>query len=176
MENRIIVDIETYLELMERICLKYRLTDFDNLIFINGLRLPLEYRCEASNYPKEFISNRPFHPIISAGLAKDIILTSYIRDDMRKLMLTNPLIADYEAEKFIPDNKTLNGVILDFLGDVNANDMDELIKISDQMLNYLDKFNLPNDKILDINIERNFITIDIGENIAYLRMKEAGYA
>lgn len=175
MKDKIIIDIEIYLELMEQVCLKYRRIDYNNLIFINGIRLPLEVRCEAGKYPTEFISNKPFHPIVAAGLAKEIILSSYVRDDIRKLMLTNPLVPDYVPDKYIPESKTLDGVISDFLGDVDDEDVEELIKISDQMLNYLSKFNIPNDRVLDIDIEKNFIVINIGENIAILRMREAGY-
>lgn len=176
MNNKIIVDIESYLELMELICTKYRNVNYDDLLFVNGLRLPLEFRCECNKYPTEFISNRPFHPIVSAGLAKELLLLGLTSDKYKKLMRTNPLLEGVVSDSYIPESKTSTNLIYDFLGDhVAYEDMEELERIYDQMLLYLKKFNIPDDRVLDIDIEKNYIVINIGENIAYLRLKEAGY-
>jgi len=174
MSSKIIVDIESYLELMEPICLKYRKIKYDDLLFVNGIRLPLEFRCESGSYPREFISNRPFHPIVAAGLAKELLLFGLAGDKYKKLMRTNPLLEGVVSDSYIPESKSSTNIIYDFLGDhVEIDDVDELENIFDQMLLYLRKFNIPNDKVLDIDIEKNYTVINIGENIAYLRMMEA---
>jgi len=176
MNNQVIVDIENFLELMEPICVKYREVSYHDLLFVKGLRLPLVLRCESGKYPEEFISRVPFHPIIAAGLAKELILFGLTNESSRKLMLTNPLLKDCKVDMFIPDSKTTDSLIIDYFGiDIDHYDMEELLNISDQMLQYLEKFNIPGDRILDIDIEKSYIVINIGENIAHLRLKEAGY-
>lgn len=176
MYDKIIVDIESFLELMEPICLKYRRMDLRHLVFVNGTRLPLTVRCDMGKYPQEFISPTPFHPIVAAGLAKDLILDSFVCDKYRKLMISNPLLPEQPSDNYIPNSKSIDRIITDFLSDdMDHDDIEELVNIADEMIRYLSKFNIPNDRVLDIDIERNYIVITFGENIAYLRLKEAGY-
>jgi len=175
--DRIILDLEPYLCLIEDICHNHKSVFFKDLLFVKNKRFPLEYRWESGKYPDSWISDKPYLSIVSAPLVRDLIKFCIIDDPkIHDMMKSNPLENDKVKTSFIPCFKDEYSIIYNYLDSKPSDEeVDEIIDVTGQIVEYVSRY-VDSERILDIDIESQYFEITMKENIAYLRMKEAGYA
>ena len=176
LRNTIILDLEPYLAVIEDICYKHKKVFFKDLIFAKNKRYPLEYRWKAGQYPEEFISDKPFLSVIAATLMCDLIKFCVIDNPkIKEMMKKNPIETDNVQVSYIPCFSDEYGIIYDYLDTKPTDDeVEEIIDVTNQIVDHVKRY-IDTQRVLEIDIESQYFEITMKENIALIRMEEAGY-
>lgn len=169
-----ILDIEHILGIMEPLCQKYKhYTRSPDLLYVRGIRFPLENRSIAREVEGAKLSSRPFHPVLAAGLMREVIPHLIVSSELKHLFIKNTL--NKNCEEVINTKCDIDTVVKEYLDyPLEREDEIELLRLVDDACAKVDALSIPKDFIVDVDIESRYIIIKLKKHICHFRMEEVG--
>ncbi len=178
--TRYALDIDSVLDLLEKTILRY----YDlpqELRFVKGRREPLNKSSDYKDVHNQSIENKPFHPFLSAYIAREAVMNYlYHINPTKELLYTNPIaqgiLNNVYVTKYFTEfdmSKSYFDIITSYVPDINRDDLytveSYLRIIIEQVSRYIA---YRRHSLCSVNVDTQYFILEVGEDIRAVRYEE----